>query len=1316
MAVLVVASSAVAQSSAAKSSSANTELSLNRIFTNNMVIQRDQPIHIWGKGLSGTKVQIHLLKSASNKSTKINSQPAIVSAKTTFVNTDSSWSVYLPALPASTTPHALKIISGKTQIQIQNILIGDIWVCIGQSNMEWPMQREMFYNEAKANADQPLLRFYNPSYAGKNIFNQYFSDSVLQLLSPDKFFAKTQWEQSDSNTFRTMSAVAYYYGKSIVSNTQIPIGLINLSIAGAPLETFIGIKTLQANAAFAAKAEEPWLRNPALPVWVKERGSQNLKTGTLHPFKPGQAYEAGVEPLFPLAIKGIINYQGESNAQEIERVQEYAALSKLMVNDYRKKWNQPQLPYYYVQLSSIDTAKYKGHFWGSFRDEQRKILSLIPFSGMAVCTDIGFKDNVHPTNKKWVGERLARWALHKTYGQDILPSGPLPIKAVYKNGEVIVYFQYTGKGLQAALPDDFKRNANAEAQPLRGFSLDGIHPIAATIQQHSIHIPVSYKPDYIYYGWKSYSDGNLVNSELLPASTFKISVENAQVVLPTYPDSIFTTYYHQRASLFRSLQNTSVSKFNTTESLPASQRDIIFLGNSINDGSEWAELFNDIRIKNRGISGDITAGIMHRLNEVAERKPAKVFLMIGINDLGRGVSPDSVVKNILLINDYIKQETPSTKVYIESILPVNPSFGKFAGQVSKVKEILQANVLLRSAAQAHGFTFIDLHSSFVNAQGYLNPKYTNDGLHLVGAGYQLWRHLIYPKVFDLTDKPALIPMPKQVEWKQGYYSLIAGKNLAEQIEIELIATLEKEAYELQVAPNKIHIKANTQHGVFNALQTLQQLARNGQTIDAVEIQDAPAFAWRGYMIDVGRNYLSMDLLKQQIDIMAKYKLNVFHFHATEDIAWRIASKLYPQLTAPEHMLRNKGMFYSETEIKELIAYCKARNILFVPEIDMPGHSAAFKRAMKTDMQSDSGLVIVKNILKEFCTTYDVPYIHIGADEVKITNPNFIPEVTRHIQSFGKKVIGWQPGGNFLDNTIRQLWMDDLGKITNDKNIQYIDSRHLYLNHMDPLESVTTIFNRQLANKNHGDQNALGAIICTWHDRTVEKQEDILQMNPVYPAMMAFAERSWRGGGQAGWIANISDGDVTAFAEFEARLLSHKRQYLHFPYQRQSHLEWQLYDANEKYIKTVTGGTVVLRHWWAPLIKGAIDSIQPNTTWYAQTEIWSDENGTKPFWIGFNNLSRSPATDAHPMDEWSANKPSVWVNNQLIAPPIWKRGGQKGNAEIPLSDEGYEYRTPTMIALQKGWNKVRIKIPIDQLKGKDWQNPAKYMFTFVPVEN
>jgi len=473
-------------------------LSVNKIFTDHMVLQRDQPIHIWGKGLPGASVRVTLSRENS----------AVARVKR-----DSTWSVYLYAQSASSQPRDLKIISGRKNILISNVLLGDIWICIGQSNMEWPMQREMHYREAMATANQPLLRLYNPSYAGKNIFNQYFSDSVLQLMHPTKFFAPTTWQVSDSNSFRAMSAVAYYYGKSIVEKTKVPIGLINLSIAGASLETFIGINSLKSNPSFAAKAIEPWLTNPAMPLWVKERGNQNLRAGTDHPFKPGHAYEAGIKPLFPLAIKGVINYQGESNAQEMERVNEYAALTQLMVQDYREGFNNPQLPFYYVQLSSIDTLKYKGHFWPQFRDEQRKIIDLIPNAGMAVCSDYGLKDNVHPTNKKIVGERLARWALNKTYQQKILPSGPLPIEAKYMNGEVVVSFQYAGKGLQATGDGIVK-----------GFSLDGKNSATVTIEQNSVHIPAKIKPDFVYYGWKSYSDGNLVNSELLPASTFKIKV------------------------------------------------------------------------------------------------------------------------------------------------------------------------------------------------------------------------------------------------------------------------------------------------------------------------------------------------------------------------------------------------------------------------------------------------------------------------------------------------------------------------------------------------------------------------------------------------------------------------------------------------------------------------------------------------------------------------------------------------------------------------------------------------------------------------
>jgi hypothetical protein len=318
-------------------------------------------------------------------------------------------------------------------------------------------------------------------------------------------------------------------------------------------------------------------------------------------------------------------------------------------------------------------------------------------------------------------------------------------------------------------------------------------------------------------------------------------------------------------------------------------------------------------------------------------------------------------------------------------------------------------------------------------------------------------------------------------------------------------------------------------------------------------------------------------------------------------------------------------------------------------------------------------------------------------------------------------------------------MDDAGASSSHTNIQYIDSRHLYINHMDPLESVVTIFDRKIGNKGKGDNAVLGGTLCLWPDRAVAKDDDVLKMNPVYPSMLAFAERSWKGGGHEGWTATIGQPNTSftkEFVAFENRLLDNQQEFfreLPFPYAKQSNLVWNLYGPynNEGVLskqfapenksfstntKTqVVGGTIVLRHWWAPLIKGALDQPKENTTWYATTKVWSEEEGIKKFWIGFNNLSRSPATDSPPKDAWDNKESEVWVNGNLIEPPHWKDAGQKGNSEIPLTDEGYEYREPSKIYLHKGWNDVLIKAPIGSFKGKDWQNPVKWMFTFVPVD-
>lgn len=482
------------------------QLQVAKIFTENMVLQRDKPVRVWGKGLPGKKVEVFF---ANDK-------------RETTVKNDSAWRIEFGKQEANTITQSIIIRSGDDMIELKNILIGDVWVCLGQSNMEWPMIKEIHFREEIVNSNDPLIRLYNPTYAGKNTFNISFTDSIVQNLTHEKFY-KGQWLSCDSNSFKTMSAVGYYFAKKIIENEKIPLGLINLSIGGAPLESFISADALKGSKRFSDKVKGDWLVNSALPVWVKERGRQNVggisnlsddEFGKNHAFKPSFAYKSGIEPILNMPVKGIIFYQGESNAQEIERINEYRELFELMVTDYRKKWLQPQMPVYYVQLSSIDSLKYRSQLWPEFRNEQRRIMDMILYSGMAVCSDIGFKDDVHPTNKKDVGERLARWALNKTYKRNIIPSGPLPQIAKYTNGKIIIVFQYAGIKL-----------ITSDGRPVRGFSVDGKNDCKASIQNNTVVISVRERPSFVYYGWKPFTDGNLVNSEKLPASTFKISIQ-----------------------------------------------------------------------------------------------------------------------------------------------------------------------------------------------------------------------------------------------------------------------------------------------------------------------------------------------------------------------------------------------------------------------------------------------------------------------------------------------------------------------------------------------------------------------------------------------------------------------------------------------------------------------------------------------------------------------------------------------------------------------------------------------------------------------
>ncbi|MGZ3829843.1 MAG: family 20 glycosylhydrolase, partial [Mucilaginibacter sp.] len=449
---------------------------------------------------------------------------------------------------------------------------------------------------------------------------------------------------------------------------------------------------------------------------------------------------------------------------------------------------------------------------------------------------------------------------------------------------------------------------------------------------------------------------------------------------------------------------------------------------------------------------------------------------------------------------------------------------------------------------------------------------------------------------------------------------------------------------------------------------------------------------------------------------------------------RLQIKQYPQLTEPQNMQRNPGAYYSVEEMQDLIRFCRERYITLVPELDMPGHSAAFKRAFKVDMQSDSGMLVMKNIVKEFCATYPVKYLHIGGDEIKITNKNFLPVMLQYIHSLGKQTIGWSPGGNLDKATIRQLWMS-AGAI--DPHLKYIDSRNLYINHMDPLESVVSIFNRQIGDVDKETPNVLGATLCSWPDRNIIKQEDLINMNPVYPAMLTFAERSWVGGGTHGWNTTIQTNNH-AFAEFEDRLIDQQKQYfrdLPFQYVRQSGIKWKLFgpyankgklddqfppetngfDPDKAPHQSVTGGTIILRHFWYPVVSAALSKPADSTTYYAFAKVWSDRDTTGSMWIGFYNISRSVPTSTPALGTWDDRHSKLWINGQPVAPYHWARAGRLGNIEKPLVDEGYEYRKPTEVNLHQGWNTVLVKLPVGSFRAGVSQNPVKWMFTAVFVK-
>lgn len=559
-----------------------------------------------------------------------------------------------------------------------------------------------------------------------------------------------------------------------------------------------------------------------------------------------------------------------------------------------------------------------------------------------------------------------------------------------------------------------------------------------------------------------------------------------------------------------------------------------------------------------------------------------------------------------------------------------------------------------------------------------------------------------------------------------------------------------EAYQLSVSQAGIELIAEQPSGFLYGIRTLGQLIKsqaNRVTIPACEITDYPAFGIRGFMHDVGRNFQTLELLKDQIEVMAAYKLNVFHFHVTEYHGWRLESKKYPELQRLDTFQRKPGKYYTQEQFKELVDFCFERGITLIPEFDTPGHSTAFRKAFGLKTMSDPlAKERMVELIHELCTLAPVekmPYIHLGTDEVRgpaeRVGPDYLPALNKAVRDNGRQVIGWwhgmhEPGD---DEQIQQTW----AKYTPRKGNRHIDSRSNYINHTSALDVPQRLLFQQPCRVPHSDEVNLGGILCYWPDLKVDDENISITNAPVYLSMVGYSESTWTGikEDQYRYWAQIPEPGTQHFRDYqdyERRLLAQRsrvgndRPYL---FVKSSHIPWQLigpfkstdqeklapiyadhaaeYRIGDKtftwWDKPVRGGTVHVRHFFGfPSYSNGIKFEKGEDLVLAQSYIYSPKDQTVGFWINFNSISLSDWRAGSPLQgNWSKNANcKIWVNGDAIAPPTWAAPGIEGKEE-PVIDLVHTSRPPTQINLKKGWNRVLMQT------SPSW----KWSFTCVPVK-
>ena len=583
-----------------------------------------------------------------------------------------------------------------------------------------------------------------------------------------------------------------------------------------------------------------------------------------------------------------------------------------------------------------------------------------------------------------------------------------------------------------------------------------------------------------------------------------------------------------------------------------------------------------------------------------------------------------------------------------------------------------------------------------------------------------------------VQEPALLPLPKEVEYTGGNIKTGSPETLVFVGAIPEAGLNENEAYRLTVDSKGIHIEAVTTQGVWNARQTLKQLTRKGR-IPCCRIVDWPSFRVRGWMMDVGRTYISLEELKREVDIFSQFKVNVFHLHLTENEAWRLESKRYPQLNAAENMLRQPGMFYTQEEMRELDAFCRDRGVTLIPELDMPGHSSAFERAMGFGMQTPEGKAVLRDLLDEVFDTFSGQYVHIGTDEVAFTDSWLIQEMVSYIRDHGRKALSWNPGWPYrageIDGT--QLW-SYRGRAQ--EGIPAVDCRLHYVNHFDLFGDIIGVHSSTIYMQTEGSDDIAGSILALWNDRYLPNEENILKENNLYASVLALADRAWRGGGYQyfddfGTVLPDDGPALEDFLDFEKRMLSYRGTVLKdapTAYVAQGEARWAISEAypNDgdlekvfppeegrwKTDRVVTGSGLYFRHVWGPSeVAGYYDDPQPNQTVYARAKVWSPRSQRVGLLFETQNYSRSERDPMPPQGTWDYRHSHLWLNGTEILPPEWTGNPERAGSQDPFGNANCSGRAPMPVTLKKGWNEVLVKLPVGAFSTPETRL-VKWMFT------